>query len=81
VKLHQSIHQPFFRARLIGGVLVAFGLALLINPTPFFIKLAFASILIGVFMILLVTEQSVPRKISDAQIEGNLLFVKKMTKG
>jgi len=81
VKKYRRMQQPYFRAKLIGGILVAIGLALLINPTSFFIKLAFASILIGVFMILLITEQSVPRKISDAQIEGNLLFVKKMTKG
>jgi hypothetical protein len=72
--------QPYFRAKIIGGVLIVIGLALLINLTPFFIKLAFAAILIGVFLILLVTEQSVPRKISDAQIEGNLAFIKKMTK-
>lgn len=81
VKQHHKLQQPYFRAKIIGGVLVAIGLTLLINPTSFFIKLAFASILIGVFMILMITEQSVPRKISDAQIEGNLLFVKKMTKG
>jgi len=81
VKKFRRMQQPYFRAKLIGGVLIAIGLALLINPTSFFIRLAFASILIGVFMMLLITEQSVPRKISDAQIEGNLLFVKKMTKG
>lgn len=79
MKQHR-IRQPNIRAKIIGVVLIAIGLALLINPTPLFIKLAFATILIGVFMILLITEQSVPRKISDAQIEGNLLFVKKMTK-
>lgn len=76
----QGTHQPYFRAKIIGAALIIFGLILLVNPTTFFIKLAFAAILIGVFMILLITEQSVPRKISDAQIEGNLAFIKKMTK-
>ena len=76
----QGTHQPYFRAKIIGAALIILGLILLINPTMFFIKLAFAAILIGVFMILLITEQSVPRKISDAQIEGNLAFIKKMTK-
>lgn len=79
MKQHR-IQQPYIRAKIIGVVLIAIGLALLINPTPLFIKLAFAAILIGVFMILLITEKSVPRRISDAQIEGNQLFVKKMTK-
>jgi len=76
----KGTHQPYFRAKIIGAALIILGLILLINPTMFFIKLAFAAILIGVFMILLITEQSVPRKISDAQIEGNLAFIKKMTK-
>ena len=79
-KKHQRTLQPYSRAKIIGAILIVIGLILLINPTTFFIKLAFAAILIGVFMILLVTEQSVPRKISEAQIEGNLSFIKKMTK-
>ncbi|HVQ00976.1 MAG TPA: hypothetical protein VMT57_05630 [Candidatus Thermoplasmatota archaeon] len=78
---HHKLQQPYFRAKIIGGVLIAVGVALLINPTPLFLKFSFAFILIGVFMILLITEQSVPRKISDAQIEGNRQFVKKMTNG
>ncbi len=81
VKQQKILQQPSFRAKLLGGVLIAIGVALLINLTPFFIKLSVALIVIGVFMMLLITEQSVPRKISDAQIEGNRAFVKKMTKG
>jgi hypothetical protein len=80
VKQQPKLHQPYIRAKIIGGVLIIIGVAFLVNPTPLFIKLAFASILIGVFMIVLITEQSVPRKISDAQIEGNFAFTKKMIK-
>lgn len=76
----KGTHQPNFKAKIIGAALIILGLILLINQTMFFIKLAFAAILIGVFMILLITEQTVSRKISDAQIEGNLPFIKKMTK-
>jgi len=81
VKQQKILQQPAFRAKLLGGVLIAIGAALLINPTPFFIKLSVALIIIGAFMMLLITEQSIPRKISDAQIEGNRAFVKKMTRG
>jgi hypothetical protein len=49
-------------------------------PDPFLVKLAFTTLLIGAFMMLLITEQTVPRRISNAQIEGNLVFVNKMTK-
>jgi hypothetical protein len=85
---HPRVHQPNFRARLLGAILIILGGALasyafLLTPNPpdlFSLKLAFASLLIGIFMMLLITEESVPRRISDAQIEGNLVFVKKMTK-
>ena len=76
----KGTHQPYYRAKIIGATLIIIGITLFTNPTTFFIKLAFASILIGIFMILLITEQTIPKKISDAQIEGNLPFIKKMTK-
>ncbi len=87
MKQHQRVHQPKFRAKLLGAFLIIIAIALasyatLLTPEPdfFFLKIAFASLLIGIFMMLLITEESVPRRISDAQIEGNLIFVKKMTK-
>lgn len=80
VKQHPRTHQPYFRAKIIGGFLIAIGLVMLINPIPLFVKLSFTAILIGVFMILLITERSIPIRISDAQLEGNLSFIKKMTK-
>jgi len=79
-KKHKRTLQPHSLAKIIGIILIIVGLIFLINPTIFFIKLSFAAILIGIFMILLITEQTVPRKISEAQIEGNLSFIKKMTK-
>ncbi len=77
---HKGTQQPYFRAKIIGSALIIIGLILLINPIIFVIKLSFAAILIGVFLFFLVTEQSVPRNISEAQIEGNLAFIKKITK-
>jgi hypothetical protein len=43
-------------------------------------KLGFSSILIGLLMIFMITERSIPKSISDAQIEGNLNAVKNITK-
>lgn len=88
VKQHTRVHQPYIRAKLFGGVLIAIGGALLsftffLSPNPLdplLIKLAFTALLIGAFMMLLITEQTIPRRISNAQIEGNLVFVNKMTK-
>jgi hypothetical protein len=80
VKQQSMIHQPDVRAKIIGVLLMIIGLLLLLNPTSLSIKLAFALILIGILMIVLITEQSVPRKISSAQVEGNLAFVNRMIK-
>ena len=54
------------------------GLLFLLNRTALFMKFSFALIMTGVLMIILITEESVPRKISSAQIQGNLPFINKM---
>ncbi len=54
------------------------GLLLLLIRTPLLLKFSFALIMIGVLMIILITEESVPRKISSAQIEGSLGFINRM---
>jgi hypothetical protein len=88
VKQHTRLHQPHIRAKIFGALLVTLGTFLLVftfflspaSPDPLHIKLAFSALLIGAFMMLLITEQTIPRRISNAQIEGNLVFVNKMTK-
>ena len=80
MKQHISIHQPHIRAKIIGSLLIIIGIVFLLNLNPLALKLGFASILIGVFMILMITDRTIPEHISDAQIEGNLDFIKKITK-
>jgi hypothetical protein len=41
-------------------------------------KIGFASIFIGLFMIVMITEKSIPKNTSDAQIEGNINVIKKI---
>jgi len=87
VKQHTRLQQPHIRAKIFGAVLITLGALLLIYtfllrtspPDPLHIKIAFTSLLIGAFIILLITEQTIPRRISNAQLEGNLAFVNKMT--
>lgn len=61
-----------------GITLIIIGIGFLLNPTPLNIKIAFASILIGLFMIFMITEKTIPKKISNLQIEGELHTVKKI---
>jgi hypothetical protein len=78
IKQPPKLHPSHIKAKIIGALLIIIGLLLLLNPTPFFIKLAFAIMLIGFLMIVLISEQTIPRKIHSAQVEGNLAFVNKM---
>ncbi|MCJ7697631.1 MAG: hypothetical protein MUO73_04805, partial [Thermoplasmata archaeon] len=80
MKQHTSIHQPHIKAKIVGSLLIIIGIVLLFNPNSLFLKLGFASLLIGIFMILMITERTIPKQIGDAQIEGNLDFIKKITK-
>ena len=81
MKRSVSLHQPHVKAKIIGVILIAIGIAfLLYDPGELHLKIGFASILIGIFMVFMITERSVPKTISDAQIEGNLDAVKSITK-
>lgn len=79
MKIYFSINQPHIRAKIIGIILIIIGIVFLFNPIPLYIKIGFTSILIGIFMIFMITEKSIPKRISDAHIEGNLDVVKKIT--
>lgn len=75
----QSIlHERDVQAKIIGVAFIIIGLLLLLFRTALVLKFSFALIMIGVLMILLITEESVPRKISSAQIQGNLAFINRM---
>ena len=74
------IHQPHIRAKLLGITLIIVSIILFINPTDNNIKLGFASLLIGLFMIVMITERSIPQNLSTAQITGNLHAIQQITK-
>lgn len=74
-----DFHQPHTKAKILGIILIIIGISLLFSPSLFFIKLGFASLLIGFFMIVMVTEKTVPESISNAQIKGQADAVKQIT--
>lgn len=75
-----SLHQPHLRAKLIGISLIAIGLLLFLFPSSLTLKIAFSAILIGVFIICMITERSIPQHLSNAHIEGNLETVRAITR-
>ncbi|HID25856.1 MAG TPA: hypothetical protein EYP23_05290 [Thermoplasmata archaeon] len=61
-----------------GFTLIIVGIISIINATPLTIKIGFASILIGLFMICIVTERSIPVEISDAVLRGNIDAIRRI---
>jgi len=74
-----SLIQPHIRAKILGGILVCIGIYFVFLSTDLFLKLGFSSILIGVFMIVMITEKTVPEDISNTQIQGQADAIKQLT--
>lgn len=75
----QLFKQPQFKAKLLGIPLVILGIILLLYQTDISIKIGFSCILIGLFMIVMITEKTVPELISNAQIKGHSDALKNIT--
>lgn len=60
-----------FTVKLIGLILIIIGSNFLLNPFFFDIKIGFSLILIGIILILFTTETTIPKKISNALVNGN----------
>jgi hypothetical protein len=73
------LQQPHIKAKILGIILIFTGILLVISMSDLYIKLGFSAILIGVFMIIMITEKTVPENISNAQIKGHIDAVKQIT--
>lgn len=73
-----SLLQSYVRTRIIGIILILAGLGLFLNPTSLNMKIGFASILIGVLMVFIITKKSAPLQMGNVQIKGNVEAVKKI---
>ena len=80
MRINISLNNSYIRARLIGIILVIFGVVILFIPNDLNIKISFTLILIGIFMIFIITEKSISKKISDAQVEGNIDIITNIIK-
>jgi len=78
LKQHLSIYQSHIGAKIVGTILIGMGIVFLFNPVSLNIKIGFASILIGIFMMSMITKKSVPQQISNGQLEGNIDVVRKI---
>ena len=76
---HWSLKQPHMKAKILGSLLMVTGGILLIQQTALFIKLGFGCMLIGLFIIVMITERTIPENISNAQVQGHSNAVRQLT--
>lgn len=67
------------KAKILGIILIALGIFFIFQSTDLYIKMGFSSILIGVFMIVMITERTIPQDISNTQIQGQADAIKQLT--
>ena len=79
-----DLKQPHIKAKIIGMIFIMTGIgffiAYFLYSTSLYLKIGFTSILLGTLVIFLITERSVPQETSDANIEGNLVAIRKIIK-
>lgn len=78
LKSHFLIKQPHTHSNIIGIILVIIGFVFLFNPTYLNLKISFTMIFIGCLLIFMISETSIPKRISDSQIKRNIDSIKKI---
>ena len=72
--LRIQLHTP---SNIIGIILVIVGIVFLFNPTYLNLKISFTMIFIGCFLVAMVSEKNIPKRISISQIKRNIDSIKK----
>jgi hypothetical protein len=79
-----SLRLANIKAKLFGIIFILFGIGFFIAyffyPNSLYLKIGFTSILLGTFVIFLLTEKSNSKETSNANIEGNLETIQKIIK-
>jgi len=78
MKKNRILYQPNIKAKIIGTILIVLGLFFIFIDSPIYIKFGASCILIGLIMIILISEKSVTKMISNSQIEGNTNSLKQI---
>ncbi len=68
LKPYFSINFNNIKAKIIGMIFIIIGIIFLYNTASLHLKIGITSIIIGIFMILMMTEKNTPKRISDVQI-------------
>jgi hypothetical protein len=80
LKLKLTLKHPNIGIKTIGVVLTIIGLVFLSDPTSLNLKIGFASILIGILIVFVISIKIIPEKIINKQIKGSIEAVLKIIK-
>ena len=80
MKIKIRLKHPNIAIKTIGIILTIIGMAFLIDPTTLNLKIGFASILIGILIVFVISLKTTPEKIFDKIIKGNIETIEKIIK-
>jgi len=80
LKIKLNLKQPNIGIKTIGIVLTIIGLVFLLDPTTLNLKIGFASILMGILILFVISLKTTPEKIFDKIIKGNIETIEKIIK-
>jgi hypothetical protein len=76
LNIGRALRSPPIRAKALGLFFIAVGLYLiLINKDPEYQEIGFGTVFIGSFIFLVITERTIPKKLSDAYIASNMELI------
>jgi len=78
LKIKLKLKQYNIGIKTIGIILTIIGLVFLSDPTSLNLKIGFASILIGILIVFVISIKITPQELCDKQINGNIEVVKKI---
>ena len=81
MSISQALMNPPIRAKIMGSIFIAIGIFLIIfQKEPVYINIGFGAIFIGLFVIIVITEKSIPKKINDAQLLSSIDLTESLIK-
>jgi hypothetical protein len=73
MNIRRVFKSPSQRAKVLGTILIIVGISVIIlKNEEVFLNVGFGAIFIGLFAIMVIKEKTVPKRISDAQMQSNL---------
>lgn len=78
IKKYNLLKNSYIKSKFLGIIFIIIGVVFLLDPTNLKIKIGFIFIFLGLLMTFIITEKTIPKKISDTLVEENIDTINKL---